>query len=335
MAAVASPHTARNSVFSLDVPDVQAKAAEKREIVQKLIRNLERAERNDGPVDRAWLKQIINPKDQCFQTLIKLLVAPKYEGFVSLRCVCLRAMQMMLRIATRIVVTANEASADSTHGVQCFLELAGEKLAREAYALICNLVESREDTLLACNALLVLAEMGPQTVAPHLAKKLFALFMAVPERADELMEVALRMHSWGGERRSALLEAMVSHAGGRLLGEVLLQVINRGDGGRRARAAKILTGCLALPQGERLLYTNDVLVLIEILLRELPCTAGDVGGFEAHANCLLALTRRCGPAGSNRRGEFVQIIVDVRDDERNPQAVRRTCTQMLASLDTQ
>lgn len=332
MAAIArSPHPQENRVFAT-AHVLQTKAAEKREFVQKFIRSLERAERQNAATDRAWLRDVVNPQDLCFQTLVKLLLAKKYEGFVSLHCVCLRAMQMMLRIAVNMVATGGRPYDVPHAGLHCFTALAGAALAEECYPRICRMAEYQVETLLACNAILVLAELGPQALRLHHSEKLLDLFVSVPERADELVEVALRMHSWGGEQRTALLQGLVSHDGGNLVGEVLLQVVNRGDEGRKSRALKILTGCLDLPGGSCLLYTNDALVLIEILLRELPCVAEDPASFEVHAKCLLAITRSSCAARVHRHDEMVQMLGDVREDQRNPLDVRQTCARLVELL---
>merc|ERR1712183_795057 len=104
------------------------------------------------------------------------------------------------------------------------------------------------------------------------------LFTMLPDRAAELSEVALRMHAWGEPARSALLGIIVSHPGGKLLCEVLLQHINWSDD-YGLRSVKVIAGCLKLPFGTDLLYTTDAKVLVEILLRELPIHARDAEVF--------------------------------------------------------
>merc|ERR1719215_41014 len=188
----------------------------------------------------------------------------------------------------------------------------------------------------ACNAILLLGELGPEAFPPHLLQQyltqLLDLFVALPERADDLVEVALRAHAWGGERRAALLAKTVSHEGGQLLCEVLLQVINRADKRRRLRAVKVLAGCLTLPNSERLLYTNDIRVLVEILLRELPNNAGDAVAFGCHAECFKALTQRCKAARAHRKEEALQVLGKLCEDEKNEPAVRRKSAEVLTAL---
>merc|ERR1719198_2352731 len=158
------------------------------------------------------------------------------------------------------------------------------------------------------------------------------LFVGLPDRADELVEVALRLHAWGGEPRKQLIQVAVAHPGGRLLAEVLLQIINRSDEGRRLRAVKVLAGCLSKPSSENLLYTNDVRVLVEILMRELPCHAGDATVFNLYMDCFAVLCFRCPAAKIHRRLELTQVLEDIRDDDRNPNLVREKCQEILQEI---
>mmetsp|Transcript_86618 Transcript_86618/g.278083 ORF Transcript_86618/g.278083 Transcript_86618/m.278083 type:complete len:192 (+) Transcript_86618:528-1103(+) len=158
------------------------------------------------------------------------------------------------------------------------------------------------------------------------------LFVALPNRADDLVEVALRVHAWSGERRAELLGAAVRHRGGQVLCEVLLQVINRGLDERPLRALKVLAGCLAIGGSESLLYTNDIRVLVEILLRELPVHAKNATAFACHADCYKALVRRCEAARTHRRDEIVQVLEDLRDYESCDPKVRQHCSEALAVL---
>merc|ERR1719401_1032078 len=120
------------------------------------------------------------------------------------------------------------------------VELAGRELANEAFVVVCGLADRLQEPLVACNALILLAELGPEAAdeafGARLSASLLDLFVALPDRADDLVEVALRVHAWGSAHREALLAEAVQHPGGRLLGEVLLQVINRANKGRRVRA---------------------------------------------------------------------------------------------------
>jgi hypothetical protein len=304
---------------------LQAKVEEKREFVQTFIRSLEKALANNGHQDRQWLRKIIDPSDPCFQTLIKLLI--RYKDFVSLRCVALRAVQIILRIATQMV-----PGSEPNVGMRCLKELAGEQLASEVFPEILCMAERSDEPHTASNAFLVLAELGPKALAPRLMIRLLDMFVALPERADDLVEVALRVHSWGGKPRDALLGTAVAHPGGKLLCEVLLQVINRADAHRRMRAVKVLAGCLLLPNSEDLLYTNDIRVLVEILLRELPNHARDAPAFACHADCFKALTERCEVARSHRHDEVLQLLEDLQEDERNEPTVRTKCAEVLQAM---
>lgn len=307
---------------------LQEKADQKREFVQDFIRSLERALASDGPKDRQWLRKIIDPSDPCFATLLKLVVEPKYRSFVSLRCVTLRAVQILLRIAAQFV---GGSEADHSVGFSILLALAGETLGDQVYQEVSSMACGTEHNI-ACNAMLLLGELGPEALLPESLTQLLNLFLALPERADDLVEVALRAHAWGGRHRGALITQVVTHPGGQLLCEVLLQVINRADRKRRLRALKVLAGCLALEGSERLLFTNDVRVLVEILLRELPNSAADAASFGCHLECFKALTQRCEGARAHRQDEAMQVLKSLCEDSRSEASVREKCAEALAAV---
>mmetsp|Transcript_22551 Transcript_22551/g.63171 ORF Transcript_22551/g.63171 Transcript_22551/m.63171 type:complete len:330 (-) Transcript_22551:142-1131(-) len=312
---------------------LRAKAEEKCEVVQAMIRQIEKALSKNGEQERQWLQTVIDRKSPCFQTLLLLLVEPKYKAFVPLRCVALRAIQIILRIATQM-----QQDPDANVGMWCLVDRAGEDLANQVFREVAAMAEGpgageeQQPPLVACNALLVLGELGPAVLRPPLVLRLLDLFDALPERASDLVEVALRVHAWGGKPRATLLAAVVEHPGGKLLCEVLLQVINRADERRRLRALKVLAGCLAQPGSDGLLYTNDVRVLVEILLRELPAHATDAAAFACHAECFKAVAARCGAARAHRRGDVLQVLGDLSQDEQSEPAVRGQCAEMLDAM---
>lgn len=311
--------------------DLEAKVEQKFEHVQELIRNLELSINRSWENDRLWLKKIVAPEDPCFITLLRLLVEPKYAAFTALRCVVLRAVQMMLRIAVSMAPVEPGAEPSSDMGMEVLHSVAGDTLASEALQQTLEMAANYEEPLLAFNALIVLAELGPQAIEPDLVCRLLDLFVELPDRAGELVEAALRAHSGGGELRSTLLEEAVSHQGGKLLGEVLLQVINRCDYARRLRAVKLLTGCLNMPAGDSFLYTNDARLLVEILLRELPNHAGEPAAFACYADLLKALTAKSEAVRSHRREDVHQLLQDLKEDERNPLMVRAKCAEVLVA----
>eukprot|EP00927_Polykrikos_kofoidii_P044343 TRINITY_DN38335_c0_g1_i1.p1 TRINITY_DN38335_c0_g1~~TRINITY_DN38335_c0_g1_i1.p1 ORF type:complete len:365 (-),score=64.33 TRINITY_DN38335_c0_g1_i1:160-1254(-) len=315
--------------------ELKAKAEEKEVVVRQIILNIERALKNNREKDRQFLQKVVDPSDQCFCTLVQLAVGSKYEVFVRLRCVTLRAMQMMLRVAVTMVQEGGGVRGDLVDnpnvGMLCFKELATQALAREAFPTILSTAKTHEEPLLACDSLIVLAELGPEALSdPELLLRMLDLFCTCAARADELVEVALRIHAYGGQLRARLLQAALEHPGGKLLCEVLLQLVNRGDESRRIRAVKLLTGCLAKPSGKGFLYTNDARVLVEILLRDLPNSACDSGSFVCYAECLKALAASCEAAHAHRREEMIQVLEDLRDDDRNSEVVRLACSDALA-----
>lgn len=307
---------------------MQEKAELKREFVQDFIRSLERALASDASADRQWLRKIIDPSDPCFSTLLKLVVEPKYRIFVSLKCVTLRAVQILLRIAAQFV---GGRDADHSVGFSILMALAGESLGDQVFQEVSAMSRSTESNI-ACNAILLLGEFGPEALPPDQLPLLLDLFVALPERADDLVEVALRAHAWGGRHRGFLLEHVVAHQGGQLLCEVLLQVVNRADRKRRLRAVKILAGCLVLDGSERLLFTNDARVLVEILLRELPNISGDAVSFECHLECFKALTMRFEAARTHRREEAVQALEGLSKGTECEPFVRDKCKAALRAL---
>lgn len=320
--------------------DLEAKAEQKREFVQEMIRNLEKAVRNSHqPEEKRYLRNFIEPDDQCFRTLISLMTSPKYAGFVSLRCVVLRAVQMLLKIAQSLYNMEDRgnkkqtpATADENSGMKVLQQLVGDQMASEAFRELALMVNGTEQALVACDAMLVLAELGPQAFETRFVHTLLDLFASLPDRASDLVEVSLRVHAWGGPVRLELLQAAVTHDGGRYMAEVLLQVVNRRDKVRQMRAVKIFTGCFSLPNGSQFLYTNDKRVLVEILLRELPRYAGNAAEFVCLAECYRALISQCEVARSHHDADAIQLFEDHGEDDRFPRAVSEKCTEVLAVL---
>jgi len=218
-------------------------------------------------------------------------------------------------------------------GLWCLVHLVGDELTCTVLPVVVHTAEHDQcEPLAACNALMMLAELGPEALAAHLAPRLIDLFVRLPDRADDLVEVALRFHAQGGDQRSELLDAAVSRPGGSNLCEVLLQVVNRADVKRRLRALKVLTGCLNQPGSETLLYTNDIRVLVEILLRELPNHTDEEQAFKCYADCLKALTMRCKVAREHRRAEVLQVLHDLQEDDSSMPVVRDQCAAIYAAV---
>jgi len=312
-------------------PQLEAKAGQKCEAVQQMIRRIERALSNNAEEDKQWLRNIINPNDACLSTLVKILIEPKYKGFVGLRCVVLRAIQLILRIA--VLMVNGPHALDNNVGLWCLVHLVGDELTCKVLPVVAHVAECDQcEPLAACNALMMLAELGPEALAANLAPRLVDLFVRLPDRADELVEVALRFHAHGGDQRLELLDAAISRPGGSLLCEVLLQVVNRADVKRRLRALKVLTGCLSRPGSERLLYTNDVRVLVEILLRELPNHADKEQAFICYADCLKALASRCEEARKHRRSDVLQVLHDLQEDEHGTPIIQDQCAALYAAM---
>jgi len=320
-------------------PELQKKAIEKEEIVRRIIQNIERALKNNREQDRKWLGNVVDPSDTCFRTLVQLAVEPKYEVFVRLRCCALRAVQMLLRVAITMVENkppeaGGPVVGDASVGLKLFKEMAGGELAIKAFPVILDAAKSRETPLLACDCLFVLAELGPEALTdPQLLVRMLDLFVVLSDRADELVEVACRIHAWGGELRAQLLEAAAAHQGGRLMCEVLIQMINRADPMRKLRATKVLTGCLAMPGGDRLLYTNDARVLVEILTRDLQQTADDETSFVCYAECIKAVVSvASGALHDHHRETLSSAMNDLVADDMVAASVRAAAAQVLQIL---
>jgi len=235
-------------------PELEARAAEKQAFVEQMIDELVKAMHNPtGREENRYMRTLVSPDDTCFKTLINLMILPKYAGFVELRCVVLHAVQMILKIASNMVKPGTAGTAgeqDVNIGMKVLRDLVGKDLAEQALTELCSMVDRTEQALVACDAMLVLAELGPEAFdAPEGSRvmRLLDLFAALPDRASELVEVALRVHAWGGTTRAVLVEAAVTQDGGRYLGEVLLQMVNRGDRMRKLRAVKIYSSCFLVP----------------------------------------------------------------------------------------
>jgi hypothetical protein len=338
VATVGATHDAVSTSATGPSPELQARAEEKRKFVQQIVQDLDQAIRNPRqPQEKEYLRQIINPDDPCFRTLINLLTLPKYAGFVALRCVVLRAIQMILKVAVNMLKPGSQQTAadqDANVGMKVLIELVGKSMAEQAFTELCLMVDRTCDALVACDAMLVLAELGPKAFEAtdgSRVTRLLDLFAALPDRASELVEVALRVHAWGGATRATLAEAAVTHDGGRYLGEVLLQMVNRGDRMRRLRAVKIYSSCFVVPNGTDFLYTNDKRVLVEILMRELPLYE-NAAEFVCYAECFKVLVAQCEITRDHKHRESIQVFADLGENELSPPEVREKCAEVLALL---
>ncbi|CAK8998692.1 unnamed protein product [Durusdinium trenchii] len=307
-------------------PVLKEKAKQKQEQVQHFIRSVERACEQNLEEDRQWLLQVIQPSNPCFATLVRLIYEPKYKGYLDLCACCLRAVQMLLRIARTMF-----EDSDPNLGWKTFVELAGSTQAEQALPELRVLAEQQADRVVASNAVTVLAELGPCALTSTLVPRVLELFEETPDRASDLSEVVLRVHAWGGECREQLCNAIVgvNHNGGHLLVEVLLQMINRCDFKRQQRAAKVLTGCFGLAEAKEWMYTNDSCVLVELLLREIPAKAEDPKAFHCFSNCVKALLLCSQAAATHRRSELWQVMDDLRQDDRLERSVRQDCVEVL------
>lgn len=278
-------------------PAIQEKAKQKQEQVQHFIRSVERACEQNNKEDRDWLLEVIQPNNPCFATMVRLIYEPKYKGCLDLCACCLRAVQMLLRIARTMF-----EDSDPNLGWKQFVELAGKTQADLALPELRLLAEQKVDRVVASNAITVLAELGPYALNSQLVPRVLELFEETPDRASDLSEVALR---------------------------VLLQMINRCDFKRQQRAAKVLTGCFVLTRGKEWMYTNDARLLVELLLREIPAKAEDPKAFRCFSTCVKALLQCSQAAAEHRRDELWQVMEDLRQDDRLEPAVRQDCAEVL------
>ncbi|CAJ1334730.1 unnamed protein product [Effrenium voratum] len=307
-------------------PALQEKAKQKQEQVQHMIRSVERACEQNLDEDRQWLLQVIQPSNPCFATLVRLICEPKYKGCLALRACCLRAVQMLLRIARTMF-----EDSDPNLGWKTFVELAGKSQAEQALPELRLLAKQQADPVIASNAITVLAELGPFALHPELVPQILELFEAASDRASDLSEVALRVHAWGGECRKQLCSGIVTgnHTGGRHLVEVLLQMLNRCDEKRQQRAAKVLTGCFSMAEAKEWMYTNDSRLLVEVLLREIPGKVEDPKTFRCFSSCIKALLLCSHAARQHRRDELWQVLEDLRQDDQLELSVRQDCVEVL------
>merc|ERR1740130_1582190 len=89
------------------------------------------------------------------------------------------------------------AEQDANVGMRVLRDLSGDKLAEPAFQELYLMVDRTEQALVACDAMLVLAELGPEAfnaAAGSRVTRLLDLFAALPDRAADLVEVALRVH---------------------------------------------------------------------------------------------------------------------------------------------
>eukprot|EP00928_Gymnodinium_smaydae_P053494 TRINITY_DN37472_c0_g1_i1.p1 TRINITY_DN37472_c0_g1~~TRINITY_DN37472_c0_g1_i1.p1 ORF type:complete len:356 (+),score=83.87 TRINITY_DN37472_c0_g1_i1:133-1200(+) len=312
----------------------KAKVMEKEVVIQGIIINIERSLKENSEEGRRYLLEVVRPDVSCCRNLVEIAISPKYQVCVRLQCRVLRALQMMLRVAVSMVPEGTGYKDHPSVGMMCFKELATPDLAMQGYEHAVATARWHSEAVLACDALLVLGELGPAGLeSPEIHRRLLGLFKELPDRVDELIDVALRIHKQGGQARASLLQETLTQPGGKVLCEVLLQLVNRGDEQRKVRGVKMLRGCLGMPGGDHLLYTNDARVLVELLLRELENSTEDAAAFVIYADCLRALYLSCDVVREHRREEVLRVLDEVHEEESNCEPeVRAACAEVLAVL---
>jgi len=308
--------------------DVAAKVQKKIHQVQILIRHLDRAMESQEDSYLKFLESITSPQNPAFGTLVDLF--QKYGAHSTLRCVTLRAMQMIIKINVIACSTFLPQPAFNL-GFQCFCELAGEPSANRLVHDIKVLAEATsEDPALTHLAILMLCEFGPERLKPELAPRIFDLLLSLPPLyGPDLVDVALRMHAWRGEHRRWLLETTCTHAAGRGLGELLLDLVNRGTTVRKLRAIKLLAAVVEMPGGESYLYSNDINIWLELMLRELPECRENEEEFAVFADFLATLFRRCPASRMHRQQDLIQMFEDFQEGEGTAPLVRTKSEELL------
>lgn len=270
------------------------------EDVQALIRQIERAIQSQEDRHRKFKLDIIAPKNSCFLRLIELMQKFAWHG--RLKSLTLRAMQLIIKIDVAVSAAQSRNSRGSVYdlqeatgldlGLQCFYELAGETLAAEVLRdieFIAETVQWRDEPVLACSAILLLAELGPQSLRPHLAPRIFDLLLLLPPSyMPDLVRVSLRMHAWGGESRRWLLETTSAHAGGRKIAQFFLDRLKRCDGTQALRAIHTLSGVVEAIGCESLLKTGDAWSFLSCVMRDSRCDQTEQL-FAEYADSLTAL----------------------------------------------
>lgn len=308
-----------------DTEDDQERNDQRLQQVRIFLCSIESAMYSEDAETKQWLAKRVDPRDTCVRALIKIVLQPKYKSQLALLCTTLRAVQLLLQVANSL------SGIGVDGGVDRLRELAGEPLAVQTLPQL-RLMAAGPQPFLACNALLVLAELGSRVdFSREFLERLLELLTELPERSEDVVSGALRVYCHQGSARQLLIEVMTSHPNGRLLGEVMLQVVNR-CGTFRDAALEVLTSCLYSPVGRDYLYSNDARVLLEILLRELPNHMREVGAFCLHADCLKALMLCSEPARSHRRDEVITLLEDLSRDEVSPPDIRLKCREVLQAV---
>jgi len=142
--------------------------------------------------------------------------------------------------------------------------------------------------------------------AADIAKETLGLLQSLPDSVERVVEVALHVRP-----RHVMAKEAVRHPSGPILGEVLVQLVNAGESSAVSLLAELLTEeAKDSGAGGCLLYTNDVHVLVEILLREIPRHRGIEGG--EHVRCLQAILKTYEAARAHRTQEVRLMLEDVR-----------------------
>jgi len=202
--------------------------------------------------------------------------------------------------------------------------------------LLARAASQQKEPLVAVAALVLLADLataacrgrapddGPAVSA--IAKRILGLLLLHPDHADRVVEAALRVRP----QKAMAVEAL-RHPAGKHVAEVLVQLVNHGN----SQAASLLAEMVeaessSTMQEPGLLYKNDIPVLVDILMRELPLHHGSEKA--EHAACLQALLKTYRVARQHRCEDVRSILADAVESTASSATVKRLCSEALQGL---
>jgi hypothetical protein len=303
-----------------------------------LIRTLE-AVSLDSPDIVTWLRSIVFDLDLP-RTLIEYLEDP-HATSPLVQQVC-RVLIMLLRLSE-----AKDAPPDFAERVQAVLLPDPGALSSAVFAVLqAPLGEGKHD-LDAVVSLLTLSGVALRFSGTSFDKKWLA------ERALDLLEqgehlevlcnylVAFAVNT----SEETALELLSRHAKSPIFGEVLSALLNEplgvgssefftSDSAGATSRAQVLAGLLF--ENNSFLYKNDLRIVLEVLVRELPESARqeseDSALSEAYVDCVGAVLEACNTCGVDAM-DAIRVFSEVARDELVPPELSERITLALETAD--
>jgi hypothetical protein len=291
----------------------------------------------DTPDIANWLRSIVFDLD-ILRTLIEYLEDPLATSPL-VQQVC-RVLIMLLRLSE-----ANDAPRDFAERVQAVLLPDPGPLRAAVFAVLQAPLGEGKNDLHAVVSLFTLSGVALRFPGTSFDKKWLA------ERALDLLEqgehlevlcnylVAFAVNT----SEETALELLSRHAKSPIFGEVLSALLNEplgvgssefftSDCAGATSRAQVLAGLLF--ENNSFLYKNDLRIVLEVLVRELPeCARQEESALsEAYVDCVGAVLEACNACGVDPT-EAIRVFSEVARDELVPPELSERITLALETAD--